>query len=511
MKTVLTALVCALSALVLVAAAPAADIGVTDDGAKFTDDPDAFYSRIESLGLKQNTITVSFDPTVPDAIRDEFRVQAAIEAAARHKIKIVFAVGTGRARAITGNSFGAAQYIAFLRRLVERYPTVEQYIVGNEGNVWRFWQPQYTRTCRPIAAAVYERLLAASYDALKDANPKIRVVGVGLSPRGNDNCHARSNISTSPVHYLAHMGAAYRSSGRTKPLMDALSFHPYPQSNSDSLAVGYRYPNAGVVNLDRIKQAFWDAFNDTAQPTFVEGLPLPPSPFDAPEPGLEPRHATFVLDEVGWQAKEPRRYSSAYRGRENVRLVSEGKQAVIYAQIVHLANCDPAVESLNFFHLDDESDRDRFQSGLFRADLSARPSAFTVRDAIAADGGECSGRLSFWRHANGVVGAHAVFRVAPSAGSWAFGALAEEEANFHAGVFRVSDDLDRDAIMRSLASKRQAPRLVLSARGFLMPYRQLVFRLGARLAPGRYVYGVRLVARYNPERATLIVSRPFSL
>ncbi len=511
----LKSLVCALLALAFAAPASAGDFGVTDDGGKFSPSAEAaenFYARAEALGLKQNTVTVPFDPANPTGIAHADMIQQALEAAARHHVRIVFAIGTGKARAITGNPFGAAQYIAYLQTLVTRFPMVTDYIVGNEGNVWRFWQPQYDSRCRPAAGAFYEHLLAASYDALKGANTQIQVIGVGLSPRGNDNCRARSNISTSPVHYLANMGAAYRASGRRTPIMDALSFHPYPQSNTDSLAVGYRYPNAGVINLDRIKQAFWDAFNGTAQPTFAEGFQLPsplPGATDLPPAFAPPKHATFVLDEVGWQAKEPLQASRAYRGRENVRLISEAKQAQIYGQLVHVANCDPSIQSLNYFHLDDESDRDRFQSGLFRADLSMRPAALVVRAAIAADEGRCSGREAMWRHTNGVVGART--RFALGRGSVAFTARAEEEATYSAGVFDAATMPPRDELLLSTETAGWGPAGELTASGALQPYRPMAFRLAQSLPPGTYTYAIRITARFNSDRSSLFVSRPFSL
>jgi hypothetical protein len=510
--SLIKSLVCALVGLAFAVPASAGDFGITDDGGKFSPTAAAaegFYARTEALGLKQNTVTVPFDPANPTGIVHAEMIQQALEAAARHHVKIVFEIGMGKARSITGNPFGAAQYIAYLQTLVTRFPTVTDYIVGNEGNVWRFWQPQYDSRCRPIAGAIYERLLATSYDTLKAANPQIQVIGVGLSPRGNDNCHARSNISTSPVHYLANMGAWYRASGRDKPIMDALSFHPYPQSNTDSLAVGYRYPNAGVVNLDRIKQAFWDAFRGTAQPTFLEGFPLPsppPGPTSLP-PAFAPEHATFVLDEVGWQAKVPGRAARAYRGRENVRLVSEARQAQIYGQLVHLANCDPSIQSLNYFHLDDEADRDRFQSGLFRADLSARPAAAVVRAAIASDDGQCSGREALWRHATGVVGARTQFTLG---GNVAFTARTDEDATYSAGVFDAATLPSRDELLRGDVDG-WVPAGELTASGSLQPYRSMAFRLEAPLPRGTYVYAIRMTARFNPERTSLFVSQPVSI
>jgi len=62
---------------------------------------------------------------------------------------------------------------------------------------------------------------------------------------------------------------------------------------------------------------------------------------------------------------------------------------------VHLANCDPTLSALHIFHEVDESDRAGFQSGVIRADGSNRDAASSLADALAADGGACSGGV--WR------------------------------------------------------------------------------------------------------------------
>ena len=109
--------------------------------------------------------------------------------------------------------------------------------------------------------AVYAGLLAKSYDALKEVDPGIRVIGLGLSGRGNDLPLAPSNASTSPVRFLRDLGAAYRASGRTLPLMDELGLHLYPRSDRDPVqrrrplaARGDRQPRpdqAGVLGRVR--------------------------------------------------------------------------------------------------------------------------------------------------------------------------------------------------------------------------------------------------------------------
>ena len=151
--------------------------------------------------------------------------------------------------------------------------------------------------------------------------------------------------------------------------MDAFSFHPYPNEATDPLERGYQWPNAGFSDLDRLKQALWDAFNGTGQPTTVDGLKL-------------------HLDEVGWQVETAGRVG--YSGLENVPVTDEITQAAIYGQLIREAACDPDVASLSFFGFRDDGLRTGFQAGLERADGSARPSAAAVSAAIP-DG--CTGEL----------------------------------------------------------------------------------------------------------------------
>jgi hypothetical protein len=193
-------------------------------------------------------------------------------------------------------------------------------------------------------------------------------------------------VSTSPVRFLAALGKWYRSSGRTLPLMDGLSFHPYPNQATDPLDRGYRWPNAGFANLDRIKQALWDAFNGTAQPTTLNGLQL-------------------YLDEVGWQVDTSG--LTGYSGTENVRVTSDVNQARIYGTLVRAADCDPSIAEVNIFGFYDDVLRDAgFQSALNHVDGTPRPSAGAVQTAIEQSaGGGCLATRMSWSPARKVVGA----------------------------------------------------------------------------------------------------------
>jgi hypothetical protein len=175
--------------------------------------------------------------------------------------------------------------------------------------------------------------------------------------------------------------------------MDELAYHPYPQASQGPPSVRYSWPTAGLANLDRIKQAVWDAFNGTAQPTFAETGKTAVKPL------------RFDLDEVGWQVAPLPTLASMYTGAETAgtKLVSEQDQATYYGDTIALAECDPTVRMLSFFHLVDETDLDRWQSGLERADGSHRPSYDTVKQTIAQSHGNCAATPVSWRHATGVV------------------------------------------------------------------------------------------------------------
>jgi hypothetical protein len=392
MKTALIAAAAVTCALTLANVASAVPIfGVSDDHGKYGDDGGAwFFSELAATGMTANKMTVNWDPANPDAIVERAFLDRAIPQAQARGIHLSFGIHIGKARAITDDPKALERFADWLRILASTYPEVKEFVIGNEPNLTRFWQPQFNRDGTPASGIAFARFLAASYDALKEVDAEITVVGLGLSPRGNDMPKAPSNISTSPVKFIHDLGLGYRKLDRDKPIMDVFGFHPYPAKDRDSLAKGYKWPNAGVANLNRIKQAIWDAFDGTAQPTFAE-------------PNLlQERPLTFKLDEVGWQVGIPARNRHSYFGRESVRTTTERTQAKIYGELVAKVACDPSVSELLFFGLVDEPNLDRWQAALMRADRSRRPAWGTVRTAVARG---CRGKRRLWRHAEGVVGA----------------------------------------------------------------------------------------------------------
>jgi hypothetical protein len=469
----LRALIASLTAgLVLAGSASAVDVGVVDDYGIAPENAPWFFDSLADLGMRENRISIPWDPEAPTTIHRQQALEQYMALATLRGVRVVFAVAPTKARAITSEPSAAAKYAAYLEQLARTFPTVKDYVVGNEPNQPRFWQPQFGRRGEPLAPAAYYSLLARSYDALKAVDPSITIIGLGLSPRGNDQPKAKDNVSISPVRFISGLGRAYRRARRAKPIMDELGFHPYPDRDKDSLMKGYRWPNAGVANLGRIKQAFWDAFRGTRQPTFGEGTAR--------------GRIAFRLDELGWQVGVVPAAAGAYHGQESVRTTSEGNQSGIYNQAIRYLACDASVRSVLFFLLRDEPDLERWQAGLVRADGSRRPSFDSVKGTVAQTGGRCPGRMRSWRHSTTVAGAKVRFpkkRVLPARRlTLALVANAAEDAVLEASLYR-------------------GKRRVLRQRSNVKAYRSRIVRFSARFRPGRYAFRVTLRAALNPSRS----------
>ena len=480
--------------------------GITEDTGALGD-PGMFYSTLNDLGASENRIAINWDPAQPASIPNQANLDYWLPQATIHAVKVLFAVAPAHPSDITSSPTRIAQFAAFLQQLARTYPYVKNYVIGNEPNQPRFWQPQFSPTGANLSGAAYEPMLAASYDALKGVDPSINVIGVGLSPRGNDNPFAKDNVSTSPVRFLHDVGVAYRASKRTKPLMDELGFHPYPNQNNDPPLKGYPWPKAGIPNLDRIKQAVWDAFNGTAQPVFAE----------RGKPALA-NAIKLDLDETGWQVAIPAALQSLYSGKENVVTIDEGTQAQYYSDIIHFVSCDPDVRSLSFFHLVDEQPLDRWQSGLLRLDDSKRPSFTSVKTAIAQTQGKCALTPPGWKHVTTVNGATVAFGYLGTPKGWnnrlwRFSASVQEDATYTAGVFKLGTRKltakARKAVLKTLANPRAKP--LLAAKGTALAYKSKLVALPKKQLKraGWYVYGIRLSAAMNPQRTFVSLSRAF--
>jgi hypothetical protein len=370
-------------------------VGATEDEALGLDDGGALvYTQMHDYGLGVVRMNVTYDRTQPTTIPQEDALERAIVPAIANGIRVMLSIAPAHNNEVTGDPNGVKDYAAYAALVARTFPLVTDFIIGNEPNLGRFWSPTYNADGTIAAGATYEATLAAAYDALKAVNPAIDVIGLAVSPRGDDR-PGSARLTISPVRFINAVGAAYRKSGRRLPIMDNAALHPYPNVNTDPPDKGYPWPNAGVPNLDRAQQAFWDAFHGTGQPTFDENALAARS-----TEGLGAPPVKWILDEAGWQTNTQN--VPGYTGSENVPTVDEATQAEYHSEVVSEFACDPHVAALLFFHWVDETDRDRFQTGALHSDDTVKPAAAAVESAIAAG---CTGPTVFWRHSTDVDGA----------------------------------------------------------------------------------------------------------
>jgi hypothetical protein len=381
------ALACALTAVVAGtagahttargAAAPPLVWGVADDTGKFAADGGAWFdAQLKGANLGEERWTLSWSPDRPTAIDELPFLERSAPQAQADGIRVELALYGRPASATDPAAFCA--WAGHVADTVKQWG-IHDFIVWNEPNTALYWSPQDAS-----APAKYEALLAQCYDTIHANDADANVIGFGLSPRSN------GPTQTAPIPFIQGVGAAYRASGRTAPIMDEASVHPYPNPNSpaDSPDVGYANPNFyGIPNLDRIKQAIYDAFDGTGQPTTVDGLML-------------------VVDELGWQT-DTQAYGQ-YVNAENVRTVDEATQAQYLKTTAekYLA-CDPSVAAVNLFLLVDEKYRNGrdengayigggWQSGLVTADGEQKAAYASSAPLFAAGRAACAGPLVSW-------------------------------------------------------------------------------------------------------------------
>jgi hypothetical protein len=488
------------------AATTSITFGITDDAMKYAEDGGALlFSDLNDLGMTDNRINVFWDENTPTKILEEDFVDRMMPVAAQYGIRIEIAIQPIHALAFSGNTPAKiAAFTNFVREVALRWPQVKEFVIGNEPNVKRFFQPQHNPDGSIASAGVYEQVLAASYDTLKSIDPSITVDGLALSPRGNDGPLGTGAESVSPVRFIAALGAAYRASGRTTPIADVFDFHAYSNINTQPLTRPYQWPNAGAANLDRLKQAWWDAFHGTGQPVFREPGDTGPGPF-----------ATFRIDESGTQVTiDPTKVSkSLYSLKENVPTVSEATQAQYYTGLINLVKCDSSVSTLDLFHLIDEPLLNGFQSGLLRVDGSKRPSYAAVKQAIAA--ADTCATPHTWKHTISVIGAKGSFNVTTKvAAQRTFRSTvgAGEEVTATTSIFPATTGSSaRSSLQAALDGSAAGVAALTPKAGLIKANTTRTFMLQGRLAPGRYVYAALLHATMNPARIALVVSKPFTV
>jgi hypothetical protein len=341
-------------------------IGAAEDEAR-TADPAIAQTKMDlakAAGFSAVRVTAIWSPG-ETVVGDDQRgaLQPGAAAAVFDGITITATVMPYGSRATPLTPASRREFASFTADLVRRVPGIPALIIGNEPNINRYWLPQFNPDGSDAAAPAYEALLALTYDAVKAVNRKELIIGGSVSPRGSDN-PALSRPTHSPTLFITDLGDAYRESGRKKPIMDGFAVHPYGENSSVPPTIGH--PNStsiGLADYDKLVALLGYAFDGTAQ----LGSKLP-----------------IYYDEYGIESLVPSHKADAYHGRElpATRAVPESTQSQYYDEALTMAACQPNVRAMFLFHVSDESDLDRWQSGVYYADGTPKPTRAAVKETI---------------------------------------------------------------------------------------------------------------------------------
>jgi hypothetical protein len=257
--------------------------------------------------------------------RDEL---ARAELAATHTTVALAVFGFGNETPLTQRA--QQRFCGYARAALARVPDARAVVVWNEANSKTYWRG---------SAAAYESLLARCYDVLHALRPDIVVLDSTASAHD-------------PATFLGRLGAAYRASGRTRPLVDAFGHNPYPLSAREPAAARHRGGFIGEGDYPELVSALSAAFSGTPQ-----------------------RSLDIWYLEDGFQTAVPQRLVHRYTGSETAATVAPAAQAAQLRDAILLAACQPHVRAFFNFEFVDESRLAGWQSGLEWRGALRKPAA----------------------------------------------------------------------------------------------------------------------------------------
>jgi hypothetical protein len=469
-------------AIVALAAAPFAfaggptmTIGATEDIVKQPDlvAAKAQMDRLKLAGLKAVRPTQEWAPGQTEPGEADFdALKNAVAAAQLDGMQVILSVTNHGSRTTPLSDQDQSDFATYAANVARALPYVRDFVIGNEPNLNRYWLPQFGLDGSDVAAPAYESLLAKTYDALKAVSPKITVLGGAVSPRGIDRPNTGRDTH-SPTAFITDMGAAYKASERTEPIMDEFAFHPYGDNSSQP--PDFQHPNStsiGLGDYNKLVALLGAAFDGTAQP----GSTLP-----------------IVYDEYGVETQVPAAKASFYTGREptTTKPVDPATQGAYYAQAIALAFCQPNVRGFFLFHSVDEKDLDRWQSGLYYADGTPKASLAPTRAAV--------------QEAKRGVVAHCTGLQLPVKAK-----LDRASTRNPRFSFRLSCNID--CTYRARLEKLPQHSTVMVKRGVAVGGKPLRVAFARRkLAPGRYRFTVRVAAAVNPGPSRSLFGAAFRI
>jgi hypothetical protein len=326
-------------------------VGAVEDAAKWSSQP---------LRVMQETCDSGFSAVILSAVWKPGASLSADLPPLRRAVRAADDVGIQPLVAVyetSGNTPSSdaerQEFASYAAGIAKALPSVHDVLVGNEPNLNLFWMPQFGPGGEDAAASGYEALLAQTYDALKAVNPRLNVIGANLAPRGSDD-PGSSRPTHSPTKFISDLAAAYRASGRDKPIMDSISVHVYGESSR--VPPSFAHPKTtsiGIADYDKLVKLLATSFDGTAQP----GSSLP-----------------IIWGEYGVETTVPPDKQSLYTGHEVVATVDAATQARYYRQAIDLSRGQRRVTMLFIFHVFDEPRLEGLQSGVRYVDGSPKQS-----------------------------------------------------------------------------------------------------------------------------------------
>jgi hypothetical protein len=293
---------------------------------------------------------------------DEIVLRNASAAAQLDGVRLIVSIYPRDWRSVPLTSGQRGQFASYAASIATEFPAIRDFIVGNEPNLNLFWMPQFGLGGVDMAARSYELLLARTYDALKLVSDDVNVIGGALASHGQDKPALRPTHS--PTAFIKDLGAAYRATKRSRPIMDMFAIHPYLIPSK--LPPTFAHPNTttiGVADYPKLVKLLTSAFRGTAQ----RGETLP-----------------IVYDEFGYQSKIPQTLRFVYNhlgAKAASDAIPESLQAKYYAKAFALAACQPTVAGMLIFHVVDERDARAWQSGVYYGNGRPKTSLGAVRAA----------------------------------------------------------------------------------------------------------------------------------
>jgi hypothetical protein len=478
MRGLLAAAAAATALLVAPAAqagGPSMIVGAAEDNVKAgtLTEAKAKLDLLKLAGLGAVRVTSIWDPLNPAPSQNELAaLNTLTEAAKLDGLDAFVAVYHFGSRTTPLTEEQQASFAAHAAHLARGVPDLKNFIIGNEPNLNRFWLPQFNPDGSDAAAPAYLALLYRTYTALKAVDPTITVFGGAISPRGIDR-PGTGRDTHSPTVFIQDMGAAYRASGITGPVMDALAIHPYPENSE--IPPTFAHPNTtpiGIADYTKLVGLLGKAFDGTGQP----GSTLP-----------------ILYAEYGVETQIPGAKAAEYTGAEpaTIKPVPEATQASYYRQALALSFCQPTVVGLLIFHAFDETALDRFQSGVYYPDETPKSSLATVRDSARDVRG-------------GVIAKCSGLELTPTAK-----VAYPRVSSIAAGTAAIGVTCSIDCTVYARLEKLPRHSTTLVARGTArVGVKTLVKFRKRRIAPGRYRFTIRLSAPVNRGEPLALTSKP---